>query len=1161
MKKRIVSLLVSTLFLTSARLTNADEIWITPAGPDNTGTGTAGSPYVCSSAASFDGLLPTIKTGSSIHLMAGTFATEGGVEIPAGCKLRGAGMDATTVRLLDNFQNFAGRFGGTDPVALGQDYPLLASQGNGTEASDFTIDCNLQNQNYSWSQGTNTWNGISIDAVHLAGSNVRLSRLKAINWGTTAPGVECFIFNEANLPGASSTNLLIEDCVITQPAEVLFQNGADGFCFGGNALDLSNPGSQGWLSNVEVRNCRCFNVGVGTFGNPAYFKGISLGHAVDGEKIDGNMFSNVGGDNIGTSCGSLINLSIDNNMLLNALVGIGFQASDWCGGTNASDYVSIKRNIRISNNLITVTSGGVALELTGFDGQPIQGLDIENNLVKAADGSGQIIALNLDYADALTVKNNTLDANGGPVFEATTNVVISQIAGNQNLAGLTLSPAGWSNTATIFGNYLLTNSLQLASSLNGDSAFLTYANIPGGNMNLGFSSSKNILGANNTVFGWLGLANAQANCGDNVAMGNFALQSTTNGCLNTAIGTYSMAYSLTGSHNVGVGVNTLPFCSASWNSAVGCFALDRQTTGWGNTALGFAAMQWVTNGSENVSLGYSSGTFNYSGSGNVVLGADSGQLFNSSYNILLGCGVEVPQPDIGGQMNIGGVIFGKGLKPTDTDNALAYAGNIGLFTTNLSNANFTVNGTTLLTGNVTVGGTLSIGSTQVTPFGLGLLGSTNPSSILTTLGLPGNPQTVLTVANLRNYAFTNNIPIISPGNVGGGYAYLSFTNMSGGTPNLGISSSQDILGGNNTVFGWPGLVNAQSNCGVNVAIGNFALQSLTNGSLNTAIGVSSLANNLSGSQNVGVGVNTLPFSTTSWNTAVGCFALDRQTTGWGNTALGFAAMQWVTNGSENLALGYSSGTFNHSGSGNVVLGADSGQLFNSSYNILLGCGVEVPLPDIGGQMNIGGVIFGKGLKPNDADNALAYSGNIGLFTTNLSGANFTVNGTTLLSGNVTVGGNVTAAQFSGNGSGLTNLALPTHPLLFAVLTNNLSISNNIDQRIWFNNSLSSSGINYSTNSGIAITNSGIYQVNVTVAWQNVTSSQACILSLVRNGVDYLRVEINPSQNTSQTLSSAIPLSAGDTVDFRVWQNGGSVVQIAGNPTPAYQSYLSFLQIQ
>jgi hypothetical protein len=309
-----------------------------------------------------------------------------------------------------------------------------------------------------------------------------------------------------------------------------------------------------------------------------------------------------------------------------------------------------------------------------------------------------------------------------------------------------------------------------------------------------------------------------------------------------------------------------------------------------------------------------------------------------------------------------------------------------------------------------------------------LLGSTNPSSILATLGLPANPQTVLTVSNLSNYAFTNSIPINSPGNGGGGYAYLSFTNVSGGIPNLGFSSIQGIHGANNTVFGWPGLVNAQTNCGDNVAVGNLALQSLTNGSLNTAIGVYSLGNDLSGSYNVAAGVNTLQAATTSWNSAVGCFALDRQTTGWGNTALGFAAMQWVTNGSENVSLGYSSGTFNYSGSGNVVVGADSGQWFNSSHNILLGCGVEVPLPDTGGQMNIGGVIFGNGLKPTDADNALAYAGNIGLFTTNLSGANFTVNGTTLLTGNATVGGTLTTS------SGVSSLLNHTLPAVAVAIT-------------------------------------------------------------------------------------------------------------------------------
>ena len=1158
MKKCIISL-VSALCLTTTLLATADEIWITPVGTDNTGTGTAASPYVRSSAASFDALLPTINPASTIHLMAGTFATEGNVEIPAGCKLRGAGIDVTIVQVQNN---------STFSPNQNPSINVLWSLGDGTEASDLTIDCNLQNQNAPF--------GLNIQAMLLYGSNIRMSRLKAINWGTTASGKECFVFDEANLPGVSSTNLLIEDCVVTQPAQVSFQNGADGFVFVAvNPVDLSNPGSQGWINGAEVRNCRCFNIGIASFGNPIYFNGTGLANAVDGEKIDGNVFINVAGQNIASSCGSAVNCSIENNMLINAGYGIFFQGGDYCpGGTT-----SVKRNIRISNNLITVTTGGIGMSLSGVFQQAINGLDVENNLVRAGDGSGQITAFSSDYINQLTLKNNTLDANGGTSITTTANVQISQVVGNQNLAGSIEVPTGWTatNLAAVFvdsgGNTTLASSLTVnglivngsISEAAGQAYLYNGVNMAFGLTGLndyffGDSGNFSMTGQQNIAVGPQALG-ANMTGADDTAIGMYSLLSLTTGNLNTAVGVYSLGSNLTGSDNVGVGVNTLQAATTSWNTAVGCFALDRQTTGWGNTALGYAAMQFVTNGSENVSLGAWSGTFNYSGNGNVVVGSGSGQLFNTSYNILLGCGVEVPQPDIGGQMNIGGVIFGKGLKPNDADNALAYAGNIGLFTTNLSNANFTVNGTTLLASNVSVGGTLSIGSTQVTQFALGLLGRSNPSIVLTTLGLPSNPQTVLTVSNLSNYAFTNNIPINSPGNGGGSYAYLSFTNVVGSNPNLGFSSSKDILGANNTVFGWPGLVNAQSNCGANVAIGNFALQSTTNGSQNTAIGNYSMAYSFTGDRNVGVGVNTLQAATASWNTAVGSFALDRQTTGWGNTALGFSAMQLVTNGSENVSLGYSSGTFNYSGDGNVVLGADSGQLFNSSYNILLGCGVEVPLPDTGGQMNIGGVIFGKGLKPTDADNALAYSGNIGLFTTNLSGANFTVNGTTLLSGNVTVGGTVTAAQFNGNGAGLTNLALPSHPLLFAVLTNNLTISNNIEQRIWFNNSLSSSGISYATTNGIAITSSGLYQVNVTVAWQSVNGSAACVLWLVKNGVDYLRVQTNPEQNNSLTLSTTLPLSTGDSLDFHVWQNAGSNIQVAGNTTPAYQTFLSFLQIQ
>lgn len=187
-------------------------------------------------------------------------------------------------------------------------------------------------------------------------------------------------------------------------------------------------------------------------------------------------------------------------------------------------------------------------------------------------------------------------------------------------------------------------------------------------------------------------------------------------------------------------------------------------------------------------------------------------------------------------------------------------------------------------------------------------------------------------------------------------------------------------------------------------------------------------------------------------------------------------------------------------------------------------------------------------------------GNVGIGTQSPS-VKLEVNGVVLVRSNLTVIGTNSAAYFVGNGGGITNLTYPPHPFLFAVLTNSLTISNNVAQRIWFNQNLSSNNVNYSTNSGITITSSGIYQINATVAWQTLSSANAGILFLVKNGVDYLRVQSNPGQNNSLSLNTVIPLAVGDTVDFRVWQNSSSTEVIAGNTTPAYQTYLSFLQVQ
>jgi hypothetical protein len=176
-------------------------------------------------------------------------------------------------------------------------------------------------------------------------------------------------------------------------------------------------------------------------------------------------------------------------------------------------------------------------------------------------------------------------------------------------------------------------------------------------------------------------------------------------------------------------------------------------------------------------------------------------------------------------------------------------------------------------------------------------------------------------------------------------------------------------------------------------------------------------------------------------------------------------------------------------------------------------------------------------------------------------AGFT-NGYSFRDGPFTIGNNLNVGGVvSGNGSGLTNLSYSTRPLLFAVLTNGLTISNSVYQRIWFNDIISSNNLSYSTNSGITIGTAGVYSVSVTVGWQGVSGNTAAELFLMKNGVYYLMAQENPSENQSLTLTADVPFSAGDTADFQVWQNLSPSATVAGRSVPYYQTYLSFRLIQ
>jgi len=901
--KKIIYYLSLTLFPAFTFLLNAADIWITPVGTDGTGSGTPASPYVCSSGSTFDALIPSLPARSSIHLMAGKFLTGGNVSIPAGAKLRGAGIDVTVVEILTN-NAFASRWSGISPTSFSQGFDMFIGQGNGTEISDFTIDCNLQNNaSYSWtdSGGTN-WSGICIQAAFLFGSDVKISRMKAINWGTTAVNVECPIFGELPLYDRGvwyGTNLLIEDCIVTQPAQVSFGNGADGFGIGGTPTDLTQIGGPGWINGAEIRNCRCYNIGTGSFGNPNYFNGIGVGNAVVGEKICGNLFINVGGTAVFSSCGSAVDCSIDHNLFINVSNGVSFAAIDYCpGATN-----SVKRNIRIADNLITVGTGGIGMSLSGIFGQPIDGLEVEANSIKAEDGSGSITALYAgSYITNLTVKGNTLDANGGTEFGLGPNIQVAQINNNQNIAGALVNPSGWvtTNMGDIFidsgGNITLSASLLVNGSV-GVTAGKAFQ-YDGVNMAFGITSLYDYFlgnagnftttGVENTAAGYHAMAANSTGFG-NTAIGSRSLNANTTGIFNEASGALALLSNTTGSYNAANGRAALSSnTTGQQNTATGDNALNRNTTGSLNTANGDGALYSNTNGWNNTADGFSALGNLTSGSGNIGLGAYAGQFVTGNNNI-----------DIGNQ----GV---------STDNNIIRIGDPSNHTDTF------LAGVVHAPSNLAVGGSLSIGSTTISSFGLNLIGSSGVASALSTLGLPSNPSVILTSTNIGAYIFTNTIPITSLG--GGGTAYLSFTNANI-YPSYGFSSSAVIPAGWNNAFGDHSLASATTGCGQNEAFGDRTLQSLTNGVHNIAIGSAALMNMTNGSFNLALGGGALAFANGSQNNVgLGIGALQYSTNSTSNTAVGNLALENMSTGNNNIGVGYNAGFNLTTGNNNIDIG-------------------------------------------------------------------------------------------------------------------------------------------------------------------------------------------------------------------------------------------------
>ena len=141
----------------------------------------------------------------------------------------------------------------------------------------------------------------------------------------------------------------------------------------------------------------------------------------------------------------------------------------------------------------------------------------------------------------------------------------------------------------------------------------------------------------------------------------------------------------------------------------------------------------------------------------------------------------------------------------------------------------------------------------------------------------------------------------------------------------GALASTNADSANDTAVGHKALANSTGHPSLksrNTAIGAYALEKNTTGFRNTATGRMALRNNTTGHSNTAAGELALYTNTEgAYNTAAGNKALVSNSTGNGNTAVGALAMKSNTFGAENTATGYRALFNNTSGVDNTAVGS------------------------------------------------------------------------------------------------------------------------------------------------------------------------------------------------------------------------------------------------
>jgi trimeric autotransporter adhesin len=466
---------------------------------------------------------------------------------------------------------------------------------------------------------------------------------------------------------------------------------------------------------------------------------------------------------------------------------------------------------------------------------------------------------------------------------------------------------------------------------------------------------------NSTALGYDAL-NAETGS-PNTAVGFSALQYATTGAYNTAIGDLAMqgvaAQPLTTSGNVAVGESALYQIQggAQYNTAVGGWVMQANTTGAENTAYGNSALFSNVTGNNNTAIGYYA-LLSSTGSTNSGFGYEAGEYISTGIgNTAVG---NLAMQGVSGTPVTGNENTAVG---DSALNKIEGGANNNVAVGNWAMGNQFVAGPVTGQFNVAVGvsalNNASTGSANVA-VGFQAGGMTTGSSniaIGTNALMQDNSanNTAVGYYALENETAGTNTAV---GYDAGDFISTGSNNTAIGNLAMQGISGTPLTGNGNTALGDSALLNIQGAAQANIAVGFAALYSNTTGIDNTAIGYEVLASNATGSNNTAIGYEGLANTTGSNNTAVGWETLAEDTSGGTNTGLGYKAGYAVTGNGGNTLVGYEAG-LGVTGGSNIILGEDpSSAITSGSSNILIGNSLTHVTNTTSSQLDIGDAIYG-----------------------------------------------------------------------------------------------------------------------------------------------------------------------------------------------------------